>query len=173
MSDLRCCHGCCQMCTLSKSALVRFKRFPDGHLSLRGRFPDISGRQRTPTTETKTETTAPCRPPACKLAHRASLTIVQACASVSTRAFDRSQTLLLLHSAAAPAVVPPGFLAWAVSATCPLPAPPRPGLPVQGAGRHARRGAAGGRKRIRQRRTPLLRCCSGSELRYARGRELG
>ena len=41
---------------LSKSALARFTVSPDVHLSLRGLFPNVSGRPRTVTTETRTET---------------------------------------------------------------------------------------------------------------------
>jgi hypothetical protein len=41
---------------LSKSALARFTVSPDVHLSLRGVFPNVSGRPRTVTTETRTET---------------------------------------------------------------------------------------------------------------------
>jgi hypothetical protein len=42
---------------LSKSALARFRVSADVHLSLRGVFPDVSGRPRTvTTTETRTET---------------------------------------------------------------------------------------------------------------------
>jgi hypothetical protein len=41
---------------LSKSALARFTVSPDVHLSLRGVFPNVSGRLRTVTTETRTET---------------------------------------------------------------------------------------------------------------------
>ena len=41
---------------LSKSALARFMVSPDVHLSLRGVFPNVSGRPRTVTTETRTET---------------------------------------------------------------------------------------------------------------------
>jgi hypothetical protein len=41
---------------LFKSALARFRVSADVHLSLRGVFPNVSGRPRTVTTETRTET---------------------------------------------------------------------------------------------------------------------
>ena len=86
---------------LSKSALIRFKRFPDGHLSLRGRFLDISGRPRTPTTETKTETMAPSGPPGCKASDLGSLGVSDAQVRPLRVGKRSGSSLLLLQSDAA------------------------------------------------------------------------